>query len=358
MIVTGLIIPRILLVAFRKNLFDNPDPRKIHTAPVPRLGGIAFLPSILFSELLVLGSVSIMEGLTGVYHIPVNFRAISMGGCAMLIMYITGLADDLVGVRYRAKFFAQIISGLFLYVGGLTLNDFHTFLWINELPVFIQILFTVFITVFVTNAINLIDGIDGLASGLSSLAFMFYGIIFFDQGLYYYSFLCFSALGAMVTFFYYNVFGNAGRHKKIFMGDTGALTIGLFLCIFSLRINMLTSLEDKVNPAAAAFVPLLIPCFDVVRVFCRRIIKKRHPFMPDKSHIHHKLMALGLHRQLIMPVIIIFGAGIILLSYWLSSYLNVTFIFLIDLALWLIFNFILTRLIRRRETALNQILYP
>ena len=358
-VVTGLIIPQILLIAFRKNLFDEVDPRKIHKGSVPRLGGIAFFPAMLFSVLFVLGIVTIGEGFMDEYEVSLNFRQISMVTCALTILYLVGMADDLIGVRYRAKFLTQILAGLFLFIGGITMDNFHGFLWINQLPLFIQILMTVILVVFFTNAINLIDGIDGLASGLSSLAFMFYGIIFYNQDMHYCAFLCFAALGTLIPFFYYNVFGNVKQHKKIFMGDTGSLTIGLLLSFFSLRICMLPhcQMDMNLNPAVAAFAPLLIPCFDVVRVYFRRLRHKQNPFLPDKTHIHHKLLALGLSQRVVMPLIIVFGAGLILLNYWLGSLINITFMLLIDLAIWTILNILLTRAIRTRESHIGKTLY-
>ena len=356
-VVTGVIIPQILLIAFRKNLFDEVDPRKIHKGTVPRLGGIAFFPAILFSVLFVLGCASIGEGWIGVREVPINFSAISMVTCGVTVLYLIGMADDLVGVKYRAKFIAQILAGLFLFVGGIYFDNFHGFLWLNGLPLFLVILFTVFLTVFITNSINLIDGIDGLASGLSSVAFTFYGIIFYSMDMPYYAFLAFACLGSLLPFFYYNVFGNADRHKKIFMGDTGALTIGFLLTVLSLRICMLPDIEGEVNPAVAAFAPLLIPGFDVVRVYLRRIRRKKNPFLPDKTHIHHKLLALGIPQRMVMPVIIIVATGITLFSYWLGNIINITFIFIIDLAIWIISNMVLSRLIRKRETRLHKPLF-
>lgn len=347
--VTGLIIPQILLIAFRRNLFDAEDPRKIHKGTIPRLGGIAFFPAMLFSILFVLGITSIAGATDTLIQVPLSFGAVCMITCAVTTLYLVGMADDLIGVKYSAKFIAQILSGLFLFIGGIYFFDFHGFLWLNQLPLFLSIFFTILLTVFITNAINLIDGIDGLASGLSSVAFTFYGIIFFNQGLYYYAILSFAALGTLLPFFYYNVFGNVGRHKKIFMGDTGALTIGLLLSVMSLRICMLPVCNNNVNAGAAAFAPLLIPCFDVVRVYFRRIRKRKNPFLPDKTHIHHKLLAIGCPQRLAMPILILASVGYILLTYYLGSLINITFVFIIDLALWTIANVLLTFLIHRRE---------
>ena len=413
-IVTGLIIPQILLIAFRKNLFDEVDPRKIHKGAVPRLGGIAFFPAMLFSILFVLGVTYIASGYQSFIDIPINFGAVSMITCSVTILYLVGMADDLIGVKYRAKFVAQILAGLFLFIGGIYFNDFHGFLWLDEITpslspslspalspslnpslspdltpslssgssaalspswqVFITILFTILLTVFITNAINLIDGIDGLASGLSSVAFIFYGIVFYNADLFYYSILSFAALGTLLPFFYYNVFGNVTKHKKIFMGDTGALTIGLLLSALSLRICQfpdpsidlgalaplspdlspgssaaLSPSNGGINPAVAAFAPLLIPCFDVVRVYFRRIRRRKNPFLPDKTHIHHKLLALGVPQRLAMPILVLSSVALTILTYFLGSYLNITFVFIIDIAIWIIANILLTRFIHRRE---------
>lgn len=348
-IVTGLIIPQILLIAFRKNLFDEPDSRKIHRGAIPRLGGIAFFPASLFSVLFVLGILTLGEGILGVYEYQINFRIISMTACAITVVYLTGMADDLVGVKYQAKFMSQLFAGLLLYVGGIEMNNFHGFLWIGELPLFIQILFTVSLTILITNSINLIDGIDGLASGLSSIALVFYGIVFYSQDMQYYALLCFAVLGTLVPFFYYNVFGNVDKHKKIFMGDTGALTIGLLLTFCSLRICMIPHIDDNLNPAMAAFAPLLIPCLDVVRVYLGRIKQRKNPFLPDKTHIHHKLMSIGLSQRMAMPLLLLFDAGLILFNYWLGSIINITFLFAIDIAIFWVLNCILSKAIKKRE---------
>lgn len=232
----GIIIPQILLIAFRRKLFDVPDERKIHTSAVPRLGGIAFEPVIIFSMAFIMG----MDYLTG--HGEMMSAAsgevlpLAMAVCSLIMLYLVGIADDLVGVRYMAKFIVQILCGVFLIAGGIWLDNLHGVFGIYELSPYIGYPLTVLVVVFVINAINLIDGIDGLASGLSSVAMLIYGVSFFATRHYIYSFLAFSALGVLVPFFYYNVFGNADKHKKIFMGDTGSLTIGLLISILAIHL--------------------------------------------------------------------------------------------------------------------------
>ncbi len=354
---TGVIIPQILLIAFRKQLFDEVDPRKVHQGAVPRLGGIAFFPAILFSLFLVFGFCLQFDAvvINGLMKSSVASMCFICSG--VLILYLVGMADDLVGFKYRAKFVAQLVAAALVIAGGVTIDNLHGFLWIHALPMALSMILTALLTVFITNAINLIDGIDGLASGLSSIACAFYGFVFFCAGLYIYSLLAFATMGALLPFFYYNVFGNVKKHTKIFMGDTGALTIGLILSVMSIRLCRIGDDVLDMNPGVAAFAPLLIPCFDVVRVYLRRIAHHRNPFLPDKSHIHHKFLALGMSQRLTMPTIVTVSFVLTALNYWLSRYVNITLLFAMDLLLWTAGNMILTRFIRRREQRTGQELY-
>ena len=345
---TGFIIPQILLIAFRKKLFDEIDPRKIHRSAIPRLGGIAFFPSILFAVLLAWGigtrfAPEVLRG--GVLSDPEGFCFV---GCGVIILYLVGMSDDLIGVKYRAKFVAQFLSAGLIILGGLRTDNLHGFLGLDGIPVLAAVVLTALLTVYITNAINLIDGIDGLASGLSAVACAFYGAVFFRRGLHLYGMLSFATLGALVPFFYYNVFGNAKKHSKIFMGDTGALTVGLILSVLSIRTCQMEDVADGVNMAAVAFAPLLIPCFDVVRVYLHRLKEHRNPFMPDKNHIHHKLLALGLSQRMAMMCIVAASLGLTLLNYYLSGYVNITVLFILDLILWIVGNMMLSRSIKRR----------
>lgn len=356
-LLTGVLIPQILLIAFRKNLFDVPDERKIHTSPIPRLGGIAFFPAILFTIALAFGIFRQYDSAIMAYVSERSATSLCFLTCSVVTLYLVGMADDLIGLKYRAKFVAQIIAAALVIIGGLQLDDLHGFVFVHEMPLFVSILLTILLTVFITNAINLIDGIDGLASGLSAIACGFYGVIFFNAGLHVYAMIAFCTLGALIPFFYYNVFGNADKHGKIFMGDTGALTIGLLLSVMGIRICDIPDAVLKVNPAVLAFAPLLIPCCDVVRVYIHRIKAGRNPFLPDKTHIHHKLLALGMSPRVAMPVIVAASLVLTLLNYLLSPYINISLLFALDLVIWIAANMILTRATRCREQRLNQILY-
>lgn len=357
MFLTGILIPQILLIAFRKNLFDTPDPRKIHKTEIPRLGGIAFFPSILLVFFLLYGFGIMSDNELLIPYLYDNIKRICFISSGAILLYLTGMADDLVGVRYRAKFIVQILSAALVIIGGIKLTDLHGFIGVSQMPEFVVIPLTILLVVFITNAINLIDGIDGLASGLSAIACAFYTIVFYKSGLYIFSALAVAALGTLIPFFLYNVFGNPWKHHKIFMGDTGALTIGLFLSVMCIRVCQIEGNDNGFNYAVIAFAPLLIPCLDVVRVYLGRIKAHKNPFMPDKTHIHHKLLALGMKQRTAMMTII--GCSVILTAanYVLSHYMDITLLFVCDIVLWIVANTIITHAIRAREKALSQTLF-
>ena len=358
-ILTGVIIPKIILIAFRKKLFDEIDERKIHRGIVPRLGGIAFLPSIIFSFCVVIGfnlrteELSLGEPLM-MEMIPIFFLL-----CGLMLMYLVGIADDLIGVRYRGKFLLQIFTGTLLVAGGMWISDLYGFLWIHHCPDWLGWLFSIFLVIYVANSINLIDGIDGLASGLSMIALIFYSIVFFLAGEYLFALRAATTLGTLIPFFYYNVFGHAENHNKIFMGDTGSLTIGTVLAFLSIAMFRipLGDIPGNQNPFILAIAPIILPCFDVVRVFVHRVRNGSNPFLPDKCHIHHKLLALGLVQWKALITILISDATIVGGNLLLSSLVQPTWLILGDIMAWTLLNFLLTHLIRCRERRLGIKLY-
>lgn len=349
---SGILIPQILLISFRKQLFDQPDERKIHQGIVPRLGGIAFKPVIFFTVALMLG----VSQLLGYGYMMEDFTlevcSIAFSFCCIILLYLVGIADDLIGIRYKAKFIVQIICGLMIIAGGMYIDNLHGLLGIHGLPVWIGYPLTVLVIVFIINSINLIDGIDGLASGLCGVATLFYGVVFFLLHEYIYAILSFATLGVLVPFFYYNVFGDANKQKKIFMGDTGSLTIGMILCILCLRLLQCSTTEASAelpNILVLAYSPLLIPCLDVVRVYLHRVRNGKNPFLPDKNHIHHKLLALGMRQRMAMVSIVLVSILFSLCNIFISKYINVTLLVLINVLIWTLLNVWLTYRIKKNK---------
>lgn len=355
LLLTGIIIPQILLIAFHKKLFDEPDERKIHKGVVPRLGGIAFMPAIFFSLMSVVGFNMLYDNVEVSRAFADNSLQACFVSCSLMMMFLVGIADDLIGVKYSAKFVVQILAAMFIIASGVWINNLHGFCGLHELHPAVGIVLTVLVIVFIVNAVNLIDGIDGLASGLSGIALLFYGVIFYIVKDYFYSLLSFAVLGTLVPFFYYNVFGNAVSRKKIFMGDTGSLTIGIVLAFLSIKMSRMADANNDLhlNPIVMAFSPLIVPCFDVLRVYFHRIIRRRNPFLPDKCHIHHKILALGIPQRVTMILILIVSAAFISVNVLLSPYVNVTILVIADIVVWTVANMLLTRAIHHREERLK-----
>lgn len=358
-VLAGIIIPNIMTIAFKRKLFDEVDERKIHRGVVPRLGGIAFLPAFIFSFFAVVGC-NVHLGTPGMGEmLDSTLTSIMFLLCALMLMYLVGIADDLVGVRYRSKFIFQIIAGALIVTSGAWIHNLFGFLGIDQWYYVIGCGMTIFLVIYVVNAINLIDGIDGLASGLSAIALAFYSFVFYTAGEYVYCLLSGATLGTLIPFFYFNVFGTAERHNKIFMGDTGSLTIGTVLVFLSIQVFNINPVVQEIpgNLFVLAIAPIIVPCFDVVRVFFHRVRNGNNPFLPDKCHIHHKLLALGCRQWQALISILFADALFICINLGLSPFINPTWIIIGDLALWVAMNILLTYTIRVRERNLGVRLY-
>lgn len=265
------------------------------------------------------------------------------------LLYLVGVADDLVGVGYKYKFLVQILSASLFPLSGLWINSLGGILGIYEIPACVGILLTIFLTIYITNAINLIDGIDGLASGLSCISLAVLCVICSLTGHSVHALLAAAALGVVLIFYYYNVFSAQGR--KLFMGDAGSLTLGYILSFLIIHFWMAT---DEWSPFTqnlqiVTISTLLIPLLDVVRVFSSRIRERRNPFLPDKNHIHHKLLRTGMRVRWVMITLLLLSLFFVLLNFGMSFYVNPTFILIIDLGCWVLMHIVLNRFIIQHE---------
>ena len=345
------IIPRILVISHRKRLFDMPDVRKVHCRPISRLGGVTFFPVIV----LVMCSISLFELHNG-YAIGLGRNLLNEMLCllvGLMLLYIVGVCDDLIGVRYNRKFLVQILAAAFLPLSGLYIHNFYGLFGWYEIPALVGVLFTMLLTVFIINAINLIDGIDGLASGLCMVALSIFGVTLAINGWWIYTMLAFVCVGVLIPFFIYNVFGNAERGHKIFMGDTGSLTLGFIISLLAVKyIVSMGQTESVVDgwPLVIAFSVLLVPCLDVFRVILSRLKRRVHPFKPDRCHFHHKILNMGftprkalIFIELISIAFIVFTVLLVhvgVLAYW---------VFIYDVILWTLLNVWFSRIIRKKS---------
>ena len=343
-----IIIPRILVISLRKRLFDQPDSRKVHHRPISRLGGVTFFPVILI--------VMCTIGLLQFYEMEkITSSVISESLClvaGLMLLYMIGVCDDLIGVRYRRKFEVQILAAAFLPFAGLSIQNLGGLFGWYEISPLVGVPLTMLLTVFLINAINLIDGIDGLASGLCMVAITLFGVSFAWHGNWMYALLAFASVGVLVPFFFYNVFGNANRGHKIFMGDTGSLTLGFILSVMVVKyVSVMVQESSRLDgaPVVMAFSVLLVPSLDVCRVVLNRFRRRVHPFKPDKSHIHHKFLNMGFTPRRSMILIQLMAVAFIVLTLVLLRIgLLAPVVFILDILVWTLMNVWFSRIISRR----------
>lgn len=345
MILTIIAIPKIIDIAFKKQLFDVPDYRKVHTGQIPRLGGVTFLPGIMIAVLVVFGVLAEV-GLAG--NLAADSPEIMFCAAGALFLYMIGVTDDLVGLSYRIKFPVQIISAVLLCIPGLWIDNFNGVLGIHNIPALIGIPFSVVLVVLIINAINLIDGIDGLASGLCIMGITVFTVLFVKVGLAGYAILGAAALGALLPFYIYNVYGTSEKQTKIFMGDAGSLTMGFIMAAFTIKAA--TFADHSAIPEderdyyfVYAFAILLVPVLDVVRLFVHRILHRRSPFTPDRCHIHHKFMAVGMSIGRARHTIIGISLGLFILNIILINYIDINILLAADILLWTLMHVFISR---------------
>lgn len=362
LVFVAIVIPAIVSVADKIHLYDAPDGRKVHNGEVPRLGGISFLPAILFTLLTVLAIMTrFLPESIHVTYAPITEIMMAAAGCVLL--YLVGIMDDVIGVSYRSKFIVQFLSAALLCCSGLFITDLHGILGIHSIPAFLGVPLTVLIIVFIINSINLIDGIDGLASGLCVLSVVGFAAMFHKLTMAMNLVLAMSMLGVLVMFYIYNTLGKRGK-TKIFMGDTGSLTMGFLLAFFTIelccfkweRVDLeLLGLDQPLYTGDQMFVYgislIIVPVLDVFRVFYSRIRDGKSPFKPDKRHIHHKFLAMGFSmrqaRWSIFAMSSVLWALNVLMSFVLCW--NVNVVIVVDLALWVVFNLFISKCVRDRK---------
>jgi len=347
-----IVIPRLLVISYKKKLFDEPGGRKLHDGSVSRLGGATFMPIILFAICITVTISLYIDPTLEMLQIPdIGLKQIFLEFAflfsSLILLYFIGVKDDLIGASYRAKFLIQILCGIFLVMSKIWVNDFNGLLGFSRIPPEVGYPLTVLIVVFIINAINLIDGIDGLASGLSIIAFAVLSNGFYQKGYLPFAIISMSALGCLCAFFYYNVFGRGKiRKKRIFMGDTGSLAIGMLLAYLLVRYTMSIPTEDNVfdfpNPLIM-FSVIIVPCFDAVSVAVGRIRRGLNPFKPDRSHLHHKFMRIGFSSHLSLIIILSMSAAFIIMNFALVRFTQIKWILLIDIVIYALIHIWLGR---------------
>lgn len=348
-IILGIIVtPRIVRLAHELHLYDLPDSRKVHKLPIPRLGGVAFLPSVVIAFATVIAIASrfnITPDMITENGALQHFVAYLAGA---FMLYSLGIYDDVHGVSYKYKFIVQIAAAFLLCISGLWIASFEHIFFIDRIPYWVGMPFTILFVVYLTNAMNLIDGIDGLASGLASISFFVGAILCFMSGDIVWAMLAVAFLGILLTFFCYNVFGGK---NKIFMGDAGSLILGYTLSFMVLHFWQAHPIWNPIlhNLGIVVLSTLIIPMLDVIRVMMSRLRDGRNPFLPDKNHIHHKLMRAGLSGRQTMITILLISALFIVSNYFVATLLSQTLIIVLDILLFFLMHFVINIFIYKKE---------
>lgn len=299
-------IPSIIKVAHIKNLCDEPDERRAHKGSIPTLGGLGIFAGLMFAVTFWLPESETLKQMQYILS-------------AYLVIFLIGAKDDMVPLTPGKKFGGQFLAALIL-VGkaDIYLSSFYGIFGIYDIPYALSVVITIFVMLLIINALNLIDGINGLAGSIGIITSATFGYWFYAYGNPAFAIVAFGLVGALLAFLHYNI-----TPARIFMGDTGSLLVGLSLSILSILFiesNKVPAMEGFVNASPAVAVAILIiPLFDTLRVFVLRALKGKSPFSPDKTHIHHLLLALGLsHVQSTMTLAIV-NIVFILMAYLLQG---------------------------------------
>lgn len=291
-LVSMAVIPIVIQEVKRWGLLDTPDERKAHTNPTPTLGGIGIFAGILI-------------GLFAATYTWINtnaFHELPYLLVSIIMLLGIGIMDDLHDFSAKRKFLFQIAAAIIIAWGGIRLEGLYGLFGIHDVPVFAQYGITVLLLVGITNAVNLIDGINGLAGGLGFINAAIFGLLFAISENMGYAILAFALAGSLLGFLRYN-FGRA----KIFMGDTGSLVIGFLQGVLGIKLILINNINFH-NPSVPHVIIIvsalfLIPVCDTLRVFGQRMLNGTSPFKADRTHIHHILIDLGLdHRKASMTL--------------------------------------------------------
>jgi len=338
-IIALMVLPVIIRYTLRNNLVDAPGGRKIHKKITPSLGGIAIFIGFIISSILWMD-----------YNYWDQTRFIF---ASITIVFAIGVRDDLVPFRAVHKLYGQIVAIVILLFSPIALQSFHGLFGIEEISPWISYPLSCFAIVVITNAFNLIDGLDGLAASVGFVALTAFGLWFFWIGDLTYSLFCFTLMGGITAFLVFN-----WQPAEIFMGDTGAMVIGMVLSILVLHfINMDGNLPlghpaRVAAPISTAACFIIVPLADTMRIVVLRLSKGQSPFRPDKSHIHHAIMRLGRTHSQTALILASVNAGFIGCSYLLRNVGdNYLLIFVVVAAA--ILSVILDRLIIRKATKVS-----
>ena len=297
-------------IALHINAVDYPNERKIHTKPIPRLGGLAIFLAFMLGYMLYARESTMM-------------LSVLMGG---FLIVLCGIVDDIKPVKAKYKFLVQLVSASIVCIyGNLILNEITAFGWNIYFDAPWSYIITILFIVSVMNIINLIDGLDGLASGISTIYFITIAIIAFILNLRGGLDIILSLImvGATLGFLVHNF-----PPASIFLGDTGSYFLGYIISVIGLLGFKAATLTSFVIPISI----LAIPIFDTASAIIRRLLKHKNPFTnPDKEHLHHQLLKMKFSPKVTILIIyaITIAFSTISVLYSVHEKKNAMFIYII-----------------------------
>lgn len=336
-VITLMSVPVITTFARKYRLVYVPNQRSSHTIPVPALGGVAIYAGFMISFLL-LRYAGYLE----------SFKV----SLVILMIFVIGLVDDLIDLRAWWKMIAFILlASVISLTQGLSITNLHGFLSISHIHGIFSFIITLFVILSILNAINLIDGVDGLAGGLGIFILSVFSWVFYKTNHLDYLILTLPMILALLAFLIFNIWG---RNFKIFMGDSGSLMLGMVISISLIRFMQLKHHEVSgvftISPVTA-FSLVIVPMFDMIHVFIKRILKGRSPFHPGKEHIHHTYIKLGFSHRNVTMILVAYSIGFftisLLTSKFLSEYISLATVVSLALFVWNYPEFYLKRNMRR-----------
>lgn len=292
--------PIVIYIARHFNIVDNPDVRKVHSKPVPRIGGVAIFISMIG---LVVPILFLPNAVGQVFRVIQDKVIVLL--LAATVMFLVGLWDDIKGLRARTKLLAQLASAIIVCAAGIRVESLTLTDWLRLDFGWFSWIFTICWIVGVTNAVNLSDGLDGLAAGISAVTCGVIAILAVQNSDVVMAVLMLALLGSLTGFLIFNF-----DPAKTFMGDSGSLFLGFTLA--SSSVLCATKTETVVG-LALPILALGIPIFDTLLSMLRRFLERRSLFAPDRGHFHHRLLALGLrkrHAVITAYVVTLIAAGL------------------------------------------------
>ena len=277
------LMPFFRKMAIQLNALDVPEPRKVHSQPIPKCGGIAMSVGVLIPAIFWAPGEPLVKAI--------------LIGAGIIVVF--GLMDDFTDLGYKAKFLGQFAAALIvIFYGGIKITYLGTLLPGDALlPEWVAVLLTLIVIVGVTNAINLSDGLDGLAGGICLFIFICLSYLAYRCGNLFISVMSLAVVGAIFGFLRFNTFP-----ATLFMGDAGSQLLGFLAVTLSLGLT-------QEHMALCSLLPLILlgfPVLDTFAVMFERISHGRSPFVADKNHFHHKLMRLGLfHTEAVFSIYMI-----------------------------------------------------